>query len=58
MKNITLVKKQNLKLICPLCNSKTHDWRDAYYDSGSLLKKTEKQFIAHCQSTNQYVLSK
>ena len=45
MKNITLVKKQNLKLICPLCNSKTHDWKDAYFDSGTILKKTEKQYI-------------
>ncbi len=57
MKNTTIVKKRTLKLVCPLCKSKTHDWKDAYYDSGTVLKKTEKQYIAHCQSTNQFVLS-
>ena len=57
MKNQVVEKNKDIRLICPLCNSKTHEWKDVYFDSESVLKKTEKQYIAHCQSTNQYVLS-
>jgi len=58
MKNTSIVKKTNIKIVCPICKSETHGWKDAYYDSGTVLKKAEKQYIAYCNLTNQFVLSK
>ncbi len=51
------IEKPAVVIDCPLCASKTHEWRDVYYDSGSVLKKANKQLVAWCKSSNKFVLS-
>lgn len=53
----SILQKNDLKLICPSCGSARHTWKDVYYDSGTVLKKAEKQYISWCSNVNQFVLS-
>lgn len=55
------MKKDNLKLktikeICPFCKNKSHKWYRAYYENGSRLIKTERNYLAWCKGKNDYVL--
>jgi len=51
------IKKPQVIIDCPMCASITHEWRDVYYDSGSVLKKADKQLVAWCNVSNEFVLS-
>jgi len=57
MKTYISEKDQLTKIKCPKCNSDKHEWKDVYYDSGTLLKKVNEQLIAWCSTSQQFVFT-
>jgi len=47
---------QEEKFKCPVCGSEAHTWHNAYYEENSKLFKTNKSYIAQCNTANNYVL--
>ena len=49
--------QDTVKIRCPKCHDKTHNWKDVYQSNGSVLTKVEASYITWCQSNNEYLLS-
>jgi hypothetical protein len=57
MKKSLMLEKRKVQLVCSSCGSVDHTWKDVYYDSGTVLKKADRQYITWCSKANQFILS-
>lgn len=47
--------KERLMLVCPNCQNKNHQWKEAYYGD-TFLKRVDKHYIAWCEEERRYVI--